>query len=33
LAGFLLGSVSARCAAAAACPVLLVKAQQEPAEI
>ena len=28
LAGFLLGSVSSRCAAAAPCPVLLVKAQQ-----
>ncbi len=31
-AGFLLGSVSSRCAAAAACPVLLVKAAQDPAE-
>ncbi len=31
-AGFLLGAVSARCAAAAACPVLLVKAPQDPAE-
>ncbi len=32
LAGFLLGAVSARCAAAAACPVLLVKAPNDPAE-
>ena len=32
LAGFLLGSVSSRCAAAAPCPVLLVKAQQDRAE-
>ena len=32
LAGFLLGSVSSRCAAAALCPVLLVKAQQDHAE-
>jgi nucleotide-binding universal stress UspA family protein len=32
LAGFLLGSVSSRCAAAAECPVLLVKAGKEPAE-
>jgi nucleotide-binding universal stress UspA family protein len=32
LAGFLLGSVSARCAAAASCPVLLVKAQQDHAQ-
>ncbi len=31
MAGFLLGSVSARCAAAAPCPVLLVKAPQDPA--
>ncbi len=31
LAGFLLGAVSARCAAAAACPVLLVKAPGGPA--
>jgi nucleotide-binding universal stress UspA family protein len=31
LAGFLLGAVSARCAAAAACPVLLVKAPDDPA--
>src|SRR5580658_1181813 len=29
MAGFLLGSVSARCAAAASCPVLLVKAQPD----
>jgi nucleotide-binding universal stress UspA family protein len=29
MAGFLLGSVSARCAAAAQCPVLLVKAQPD----
>jgi nucleotide-binding universal stress UspA family protein len=32
LAGFLLGSVSSRCAAAAPCPVLLVKAQPGGAE-
>jgi nucleotide-binding universal stress UspA family protein len=32
LAGFLLGSVSSRCAAAAPCPVLLVKAQPGRAE-
>ncbi len=32
LAGFLLGSVSSRCAAAAPCPVLLVKAPLDPAE-
>ena len=31
MAGFLLGSVSSRCAAAASCPVLLVKAQPGPA--
>ncbi len=31
-AGFLLGSVSTRCAASAKCPVLLVKAPQDPAE-
>ena len=32
LAGFLLGSVSSRCAAAAPCPVLLVKAPPDHAE-
>lgn len=32
LSGFLLGAVSARCAAAAACPVLLIKAPEDPAE-
>ena len=32
LAGFLLGSVSSRCAAAAQCPVLLVKAPPGTAE-
>ncbi len=32
LVGFLLGSVPARCAAAAPCPVLLVKAPEDPAE-
>ena len=32
LGGFLLGAVSARCAAAAACPVLLVKAPEDPAD-
>ena len=32
LAGFLLGSVSSRCAAAASCPVLLVKASPDPAQ-
>ena len=32
LAGFLLGSVSSRCAAAAPCPVLLVKAPLDHAE-
>jgi len=32
IAGFLLGSVSSRCAAAASCPVLLVKAPEDHAE-
>ena len=32
MAGFLLGSVSARCAAAAQCPVMLVKAPRDTAE-
>jgi len=31
-AGFLLGAVSVRCAAAAPCPVLLVKPPRDPAE-
>ena len=30
-AGLVLGSVSQRCAAAAVCPVVLVKAREEPA--